>query len=217
MHFLDKKTKIESLIYDKIKEGEIRTPVSIIYDDINFVNQKITEYNSFYCDIKKEGILLYDSKRCEITNSYNLTSKEKKEIAKKEFEHWWGKAERFLENSKFNFEKSWYNESAFMLHQTVESLYNAILFVFTFYTPKTHDLKKLSASVNPIDKGLAKIFPINTKKWTHLFELLRKAYVDSRYNPTYKITEKELTEIEKRILKLQELTEKICKKKIEEF
>ena len=54
--FLDKKTKIESLIYDKIKEGEIRTPVSIIYDEINFINLKITEYNSFYCDIKKEGI-----------------------------------------------------------------------------------------------------------------------------------------------------------------
>ena len=109
------------------------------------------------------------------------------------------------------------NKSAFELHQAVESLYNAILFVFTFYTPKTHDLKKLSASVNPIDKRLAKIFPLHTKKWTHLFELLRKAYVDSRYNPTYKITEKELTEIEKKILKLQELTEKICKKKIEEL
>ena len=174
--FLDKKTKIESLIYDKIKEGEIRTPVSIIYDEINFINLKITEYNSFYCDIKKEGILLYDSKRCEITNSYNLTSKEKKEIAGKEFEHWWGKAKISLKGFHFyldysrneNSENSrqYLNEAAFNLHQATERLYNAILFVFTFYTPKTHDLKKLSASVNPIDKGLPKIFPLHTKKWS---------------------------------------------------
>ena len=35
-------------------------------------------------------------KDVEMTNSYNLTSKEKKEIAKKEFEHWLGKAKDSL-------------------------------------------------------------------------------------------------------------------------
>ncbi|WP_444994777.1 hypothetical protein [Aliikangiella sp. IMCC44359] len=48
-------------------------------------------------------------------------------------------------------------------------------------------------------------------------KLLRKAYVSARYNPDYSITSEELTWLAERVDYLQELTEKICKEKIESF
>jgi hypothetical protein len=41
--------------------------------------------------------------------------------------------------------------------------------------------------------------------------------VDARYNMAYKITEDELKTLAKRVLKLQKITEEVCKAKIESF
>ncbi len=50
-----------------------------------------------------------------------------------------------------------------------------------------------------------------------LFELLKRAYVDARYKIGYKITKKELEYLSKRVIKLQSITEKVCKAKIKSF
>ena len=46
------------------------------------------------------------------------------------------------------------------------------------------------------------------------FELLRKAYVDARYNKNYVITSDELTWLADRVKYLQEVTKEICQNKI---
>ena len=53
-----------------------------------------------------------------------------------------------------------------------------------------------------------------TEKERQRFELLRKAYVDARYDENYTITKVELKWLAGRVNKLQKLTKKICKKKI---
>jgi len=46
---------------------------------------------------------------------------------------------------------------------------------------------------------------------------LNRAYIDARYKKDYKITRQQLEYLAQRIKKLHELTEKICKAKIESF
>ncbi len=59
------------------------------------------------------------------------------------------------------------------------------------------------------------VFPKTTDIEKHLFELLKRAYVDARYKmDEYKITKGELDYLSERVNDLKQLTEEICKAKI---
>jgi hypothetical protein len=62
-----------------------------------------------------------------------------------------------------------------------------------------------------------KIFPRQTRAEKHHFSLLQKAYIDSRYKKGYLIARSELEYLAVSVTKLKELTEKICKEKINSF
>ena len=67
------------------------------------------------------------------------------------------------------------------------------------------------------DRGLRSIFPRETEEQEYLFDLLDYAYIGARYDPDYKITKKQLEYLAKCVKKLHEVTERICKEKIESF
>ena len=192
----------------------IRTPVSLIAEDIHFVNNKLSKGQYFFTDILREGILLHDSGKLELAEPGVLHINEIRQLATEDFDYWFNKADDFMEMYDFALERTKYNIAAFNLHQVTEKLIATMLLVFTRYKPRTHDLAKLlriTASVNP---EILPIFPQGTQKEKDMFELLRKAYVDSRYNKEYTITAEELKWLCSRVLKLQEMTEQMCKEKI---
>jgi len=67
------------------------------------------------------------------------------------------------------------------------------------------------------DRTLRNIFPRKTEEQDELFNLLDYAYIGARYDPNYKITKKQLTQLAPCVKKLHQLTEKICKQKIKSF
>jgi HEPN domain-containing protein len=103
------------------------------------------------------------------------------------------------------------------LHQATESFYGAILLSFTRYKPSTHDIEKLGQRVSSIEPRFLTIFPRSTEEEKEKFKLLRKAYVDARYKPSYSITKEQLDWLAERIQELQSLTEKLCKEKIASY
>ena len=106
-----------------------------------------------------------------------------------------------------------------MLHQAVECFYDAVLLVFTNYRPKLHDLRKLMHMVGGHDPAFLTVFPQAqaTPEQRECFDLLRRVYVEARYNPGYKITKAQLEYLAQRVRKLQRLTKKICEAKIESY
>lgn len=59
--------KLERDIEDVIEKNEnIKTPVSVIMHDTDFVNRRLSKAQYFFTDIKKEGILLYNSGKFEL-------------------------------------------------------------------------------------------------------------------------------------------------------
>jgi len=67
------------------------------------------------------------------------------------------------------------------------------------------------------DAAFDDIFPDETEEEKMLFRLLDHAYIDARYNRHYKITKEQLGQLATWVQKLHEVTEKICKEKIESF
>ena len=194
-----------------------RTPISLIAEDIQFVNRRLRKSQYFYIDIKREGIVLYDSGKFELAEPKELTTQERKKLAEEDFEYWFSSAKDFFDTHNFNLNRQKYNMAAFELHQVTERLYSTILLVFTRYKPSTHDLAKLSQRVTSVEPQFLSVFPQGTEEEKNRFKLLRKAYVDARYKPSYIITPQELEWLAERVQQLQALTEKHCKEKIESF
>jgi HEPN domain-containing protein len=107
--------------------------------------------------------------------------------------------------------------AAFELHQTAERFFACLILVYTDYKPKIHDLEKLNRQVCKLDNRFKTIFPRTNDEEERLFQLLKKAYIDSRYKLEYKITKEELEYLSQRVVKLRDLTEMACKEKIESF
>ena len=202
---------------DKLKELQLDTPVHPIYNGMDFVNHELQEGNYFFGDIKKEGILLFDSGRYTLADKRELSPLEIQAKAQRDFDNWFDSANGFYRQYTHAINDLDYKIAAFLLHQATERYYAAIVLVFTGYKPKTHDIEDLGhiAKANHIE--FAKVFPQVTEEEQRRFELLKKAYIDARYNMDYTISQEDLNYLSQRVQILRNLTERICKEKIESF
>jgi HEPN domain-containing protein/predicted nucleotidyltransferase len=194
----------------------VRTPVTLIYHHMDYVNTNLSVGHYFFKDILNEGTLLYDTKRFELAEPRILRPEEYKQQAEEYFEEWYESANEFLIDYQACLERGNYKKAAFELHQAVECYYAAILLVFTLYKPKIHHIDKLGRQAAGHNPELLTIFPKGTEEERHRFKLLQKAYIEARYKKkSFNITREELEWLAERVKILRELTEKICKKKIE--
>ena len=211
-------TKIERDLEDSFeKTALITTPVSVIVHDIEFVNKRLKKAQYFFTDIKKEGIMLYNSKNFQLTEAKEIPASDRKRLAEDDFDYYFEKATEFYENHEFSLSRGKLNTSAFLLHQVVERLYAAILLVFTRYKPATHDIAMLRKLVNTLDDRFVEVFPMHTLDDKHLFNLLKKAYVDARYKRSYTITHDQLKTLANYVTNLRKVAEVACREKMDSF
>lgn len=210
--------KLERDIEDRIEKNEdIKTPASVIVHDIDFVNRRLGRAQYFFTDIKKEGVLLYDSGKFQLQEARELLPAERKKLAQEDFDYWFNSAKEFFKGFRFYFEEKSYPIAAFHLHQIAERLFSGILLVFTRYKPNTHDLYVLRKLANSVDYRLTQVFPLDNGESKRLFKLLKKAYVEARYKPNYLITHDELMQLYQQLEELKKVGEAICQEKIESF
>lgn len=209
-------------LLDKLDELNMETAIHLEVESIDFVNKSIQEGNSFFSDVKKDGIFLFNTSRYPLAEKRDLNPKEKQEIAQKDFDEWFKSAHMFYEDFESNFnkgskDKDYYKQAAFLLHQATERYYSTIQLVFAGYKPKTHDLDVLGRRAKSLHMEFGKVFPKASNVERQRFMLLRKAYVDARYKANYKITKADLEYLAERVTLLRKLTEQLCKEKIESF
>lgn len=86
--------------------------------------------------------------------------------------------------------------------------------MLTLYSPKSHKLNFLRSQAESHDQRLIAAWPRDTRFGQRCFELMRRAYVEARYSPHYKITPEELEWIGERIEVLQSLVREICEERL---
>lgn len=204
-------------ISSRLKELKLSVPVHPIFHGVEFVNNQLSEGNYFFGDIKKDGISLFTSNRYQLADKREMEPAETQAIAQRDFNNWFDSANNFLFLYSSAFEHGILKEAAFLLHQATERYYGAVQLVFTAYKPKTHDIEDMGYLAKACDVEFGKVFPQTQFEERQRFDLLRKAYVDARYNMDYTISEDDLTYLSERVKILRDLTEHICKQKIESF
>ncbi|MFO0758674.1 MAG: hypothetical protein U0359_19425 [Byssovorax sp.] len=91
-----------------------------------------------------------------------------------------------------------------------------MLLVLTAYKPKVHNLEDLGKRAGDLHPSLRHVFPRGTPEDDRLFKLLKRAYVDARYDPTFMITREELDGHRRaRARELRSWVEAVCRERIE--
>lgn len=201
----------------KLDELNLTTPINPIFHGIEFVNHELREGNYFFAEIKRDGVMLFTTNRYQLEEQREFSPKEAQIKAQEYFNAWFESANDFLQGFEDFFKRERYNKSAFELHQATERYYGALQLVFTGNKPKTHDIEIMGKLAKSIDMEFGKVFPRATVQERQRFNLLKRAYVEARYNIDYKISKEDLEYLSERVKMLRDLTNQICKKKIESF
>ena len=198
----------------KLNKLDLSTSVVAIQHSVGFLNKELRAGSYFFTDIIKEGIVLYDSGEIILEKPGQVDPVAVRERAKEEFERWFESGKEFFALYSFSLKEGLNNKAAFLLHQTTESFYTALLLVFTGYKGKTHDLDELGKTASIINKELLSVFPMDSKDHIERYHLLKKAYIDARYKKSYSITKEDLEYLSERVVVLRDLVERACKKRL---
>ncbi len=205
---------VDELYY---KYPESQTPVEFINDDISKLNSDLSEGRYFYTELKREGILLYDSGKHKLARRRKLHYDEIKQQAEEYYNEKLKRANEYFDIAAYCYDKEKYHLASFNLHQTCENLFYAVRLTYTLRNSKQHNLAKLLSSVRKYSLEFSKIFPNETKEEKRLFKLLKSAYVEARYNSEFKVTKEDIDTLRKRVTLLFDLIERICYEQINEY
>src|SRR5690606_5264837 len=213
---------VEKRLLAELSAGAMRTPVSLIVHSLDDVNWKLEHGRGFFIDIARDGVVLKDTPGIAFSEPQPLPPSTALEEASDHFEDWQGATTRFLKLAKIATEEGmqdeeWRKNAAFNLHQAAETIYQGLLQVLTFYSPKSHNLIRLRNMTEPLEPKLRDVWPHETKFQKRCFELLRAAYVKARYSRHYRITDEELAFLTERIALLRDVVREACEIRIEEL
>lgn len=203
--------------WNETEKLNLTAPLRLLTIDIEDLNENLANAHYLYSDIVKDGIMLYDSKKYKFALKKKLKNFEAQRIAQDHFDHWFDKANDFVESYSFLLKKNKTASAAFHLGQIVESCYKAILLVYTNYNPHEHHLTTLGKMAERFHPDLPKLFAIKTPKDRERFQLLEYSYIGGRYDPKYKISKEDLEILAQDVVKLLNITEKACEAKIMSF
>ncbi len=192
----------------------LTAPVSFIVHTLTDVNAQLERGRPFFVDIVGQGIALYEAEGFAFAQPRNLPADEAREEAQKHFDEWFKSAVKFRRGAEFFVSDGAPKEAAFTFHQATERLYHCTLLVLSLYSPKSHRLNFLRSQCEQIASKLIEAWPRGDKLGRRCFELLRQAYVNARYSPSYEISAEELNWIGERVAVLEGIVDTICREHI---
>ena len=199
------------------KYPDRQVPIQFINDDIEKLNSDLSEGRYFYTEVKKEGIMLYNSGNYKLLRARKLNYNEIQQQAQGYFKEKFESANEFLEIAQITIRKEWYKKTSFFLHQACENYFYALRLVHTLKNSKQHNLSKLLGATRKYSPQLREIFPRHTKEEKRLFDLLKSAYVEARYNPDFVVTKEDLDALLPKVIKLRQATERTCTAQIAKY
>ena len=208
-------------MYEKIKDRFFENKNRPFHTHPQFVNYGIDDFNHtlskahyFETEIKRDGIILFDSGTYKLARRKKLNFKEIKERAQKYYNDKFGRAKQFLKGVTFYCEDGDYNMASFHLHQSAENFLRTIPITFNLYGHKSHDLSELMNAAKKHTPEIFKAFPRDTPEEKRLFDLLQRAYIESRYNPDFEITKADIDALLPKIELLRDVVEQVCNERL---
>ena len=214
----ERESTVEARVRERFAAGkndENLPRPQIINESISKLNDALTMGRYFYVEIVAKGIMLYDSGECQLATPGELDYAEIKKMAEEYYDDKFSDGLDFFKGANFYYQEENYHMTAFMLHQATESFLKTIPLVYILYGYKEHDLQFLIEKYKPYTLELAKVFPCDTNEEKRLFDLLRRAYLEARYNKkNFIVTKADIDALVPKIEQLCGIVEKVCKTRL---
>lgn len=214
----ERESTVEARVRERFAAGkndENLPRPQIINESISKLNDALTMGRYFYVEIVAKGIMLYDSGECQLATPGELDYAEIKKMAEEYYDDKFSDGLDFFKGANFYYQEENYHMTAFMLHQATESFLKTIPLVYILYGYKEHDLQFLIEKCKPYTLELAKVFPCDTNEEKRLFDLLRRAYLEARYNKkNFIVTKADIDALVPKIEQLCGIVEKVCKTRL---
>ena len=204
----------EHLLREYQVTHKFTAPVNFVVHSLADLNKRLKRGQYFFSDIVRDGVVLYEAPGHPMERPKKLKPAEELKEAQGYFDEWFPSAQDFADQARYAVEKGRPKIAAFELHQATERLYHCVLLVLTLYSPKSHKLNFLRSQCEQLDARLVGAWPRGTRFEQRCFDLLRRAYVDARYSPHYKITAEELAWLGERVAVLRGLVGQICEERL---
>ena len=204
-------------MHDKIESRcQSFLPVTVIVLDANHFKDWLQEGHPFACKVYKIAECIYDAD--------NVIFPEPKEIDEQElntknealFNQGINKVQEFLAGADLFRIREQNKMAAFMLHQATEQALITLLKIRTGLHLNTHSIDRLVRCCSFISDEITCIFPQNNDKDERLFQLIQKAYIDTRYKEGYCIGIDNLLTLTDRVRALEKLVIEVCNSKLKE-
>ena len=187
---------------ERAREVAGDTPVCLIAHTVDDVRQQLARGSSFFRDVMTEGVALYDACRVSIAVP-ELTPAQRLELAQAAVTRYFEHAAELYRSFERNLAHGSHAIAAFELHQVAETIYKAVLLVFTAYQPKLHDLDELGRRCARVAPDIGPLVPLDALDRERLAALLRAAYVDARYSFTFHISREDLEALAQYVERVQ--------------
>ena len=199
------------------KNLAVSPSIQFINESIQDLNRAIDRGRYFYTDIKKDGVMLYDSGNYKLARRRKLNYKEIRDMAQEYFDDKYSSANEFLLGANFYFSQELYKKASFLLHQACENYYLGVILTCTLYTSKEHNLDSLSGKAKAFYLDIAAAFPRDTEEEKRLSQLLIDSYIQSRYSMEFIVTREDIEALLPKVKLLGELTKRCCEDRIKEY
>ena len=200
---------------DKIlRDPTIARPVNIIVHALDEVNQALQRGEYFWVDIARDGIALYELPCHPLATPMPLTPADAYEMARGYFEEYFDSATDFMQSADDAVGRGKSKLAAFLLHQATERLYICYLLVSTLYFPRSHNIKFLRSLAEDKEPRLIEAWERDSKSDRRRFELLKRAYVEARYSPSYAIGADDLTALVTSVERLRGIVNALSMKRL---
>jgi len=202
-----------------LRDPAIGRTVNIIVHTMQEVNQALRRGEYFWVDIIRDGIALYALPNHPLAAPQPMTANDAFEMAKGYFQRQSASVANWLKlvalANQEPMDQDWRNKIAFNLHQAVETMYACFLLTTTFYFPRSHNIKFLRSLAEDKEERLIAAWPRDNKIDRRRFELLKRAYVEARYAPSYEISAEDLDALAEAASRLRNIVETLCAERID--
>lgn len=198
---------------DKIlHDPAVQRPVNIIVHTLDEVNKALGRGEYFWVDIVRDGVVLYELPNHALATPKPLTAADALAMAQGYFDEWLPGITRALQTAEDQMAKGaddlgWRKDAAFTLHQATERAYACFLLVQTLYFPRSHNIKFLRSLSEDKEPRLVEAWPRAGRIDRRRFELLKRAYVEARYSPSYEIGVEDLDALAASVSQLRGIVE----------
>ena len=203
---------------DKIlRDQRVDRTVNIIVHTMQEVGQGLTKGDYFWSDIIRDGVALHELEGHAFPAPKPITTGDALAAAEQYFAQWMPKVAEALAGAEFYVARGNVRDASFLLHQATERVYACLLLVYTFYFPRSHNIKFLRSLAESLDKSLISAWPRDQRVARRRFELLKRSYVEARYADQFDMTLDDLSALTLSLETLSQLVEASCRVRIAEL